>query len=119
MTDLLAIALGTVSFGAPGAAWWFYVLRRRTDDVFESLVCIGALSAFLVPACVFVLNRLFAYPLSREGTVAVAVVLVALAFVWPRFVAPRLAEIRRLFTDRLHIGGTRSSTEQDARRPPR
>jgi hypothetical protein len=102
MMDLLGITLAAASLGAPAAAWWFCVLRRHTDDVFESLVCIGA--AFLVPACVFVLNRLFSYPLSREGTLTVAVLLVGLAFVWPRFVAPRLARIRKFLADRLRIG---------------
>ena len=88
------LLLGLGSFVAPPVAWWYFVLRRPADHG-EDAVAIAGLSAFVLPLGVFVLNRLVGYPIDATGAGALALVLVASALVWPRFVGPPLARLRR------------------------
>ena len=91
MLSVGGVLLGLWCFVAPAAAWWFFVLRRERDDAYDSFVAVAGLSGFVTPAMTFVLNRLFGYPLSVEGVAILSTGLVALAAVWPRFVAPHLS----------------------------
>lgn len=90
MTEVFGFLLTTVDFVVPAAAVWFLVLRRKNEGLLSSALAAAGMSVFLVPTLMFLLNRIFAYPLDRVSLTGLAATLVAGAVAWHWLIAPRM-----------------------------
>lgn len=114
MTEIFGALLTALNFVAPAVAVWFLVLRKK-EGWLSSGLAVAAMSAFLVPTLVFLLNRIFAYPLDRTGLTGLATTVVAGAVIWHWLIAPRTTSLGRLATrlGRL-IGGATPNQEEES-----
>jgi len=95
MADVPGILLTALDFVAPAIAVWFLVLRRN-EGLLSSALATAGISAFLVPAWMFLLNRIFGYPLDRLSLTVLAAALVGASITWHWVLAPRMAPVWRV-----------------------